>query len=328
MTSVDSGEADRFDNSANVTGRSADSRTLALLVWLSELSQETADGNFAKCGGYPSGELPPIGTFRLEAILGKGAYGVVFRAFDTELGRQVALKVAWPHVMFDAISSRRFIEEPKAAASLQHPGIVQVYKSGWLDAVCFIALELVEGPNLAEWLKDQPRVPFRLAAELMRKPPLQSIRAHVHGVIHRDLKPSNILLSSNNAQAAFPYVPLVTDFGLARRSRNETATNLTATHDVLGSDPYIAPEQLESRKSEPIAASDIFSLGVILFELVTGRRPFDGETAEETRYLIRSAGATCPPIVATQGAARPRNDHLEMLAERIESALRLCTRTG
>ena len=141
---------------------------VALLVWLAELARGSDDGNAIE-GDFGNGFDTPraIGPFRLDALLGRGAYGAVFRAFDTELERPVALKVAWPHVMFDKISSRRFVDEPKTAAALDHPGIVKIYRSGWIDAVCYIAFELVDGPTLHRWLKQQQRVPFNIAAEIL-----------------------------------------------------------------------------------------------------------------------------------------------------------------
>lgn len=271
--------------SNGVSPQEARSESLAVLVWLAELARTVEYGD-----GDASGSLenPPttIGPFRLDRLLGSGAYGAVFRAFDTDLERWVALKVAWPHVMFDAVGSRRFVEEPKAAASLDHPGILKVHRSGSAESIHYIALELIEGPTLGTWLKQQQQVSFRLAAQIVRQVAEAIHFAHQRGVIHRDIKPSNILLRPVG-ETAFPYQPVVGDFGLARRPRLVATSNLTGTHDVLGTDPYTSPEQLEGRSAEVGPASDVFSLGVILYELVARRRPFDGETGDDTRWRIK-----------------------------------------
>ncbi|MBI2826638.1 MAG: serine/threonine protein kinase [Planctomycetia bacterium] len=185
--------------------------------------------NVAKRGDERE-EIPhAIGRFRPENVLGQGAYGVVLRAFDTELERPVALKLAWPHVMFDAVASRRFIEEPKAAAALNHRGIVKVYDSGWIDSVSYIALELVDGPTLGEWLAGQTHVPYRVAVQIVHDVAEAVHFAHARGIVHRDLKPSNILLRPGGQQGPFPYEPVVGDFGLARRPRMSPRSNLTGT---------------------------------------------------------------------------------------------------
>jgi len=291
-------DPDRLDPTAAVrpnghSPREAGSESLAVLVWLAELArsvQYDAAETHDCLGTAPQA----IGHFRLEGLLGTGAYGAVFRAFDTELERWVALKVAWPHVMFDAVSSRRFVDEPKAAASLNHPGILKVHKSGSLESISYIALELIEGPTLGEWFKQQEHVSFRLAAQIVQNVAEAIHFAHRKDVIHRDLKPGNILLRPREG-SEFPYQPVVGDFGLARRARLPATSNLTGTHDVLGTDPYISPEQLQGRSASVGPPSDVFSLGVILYELVAGRRPFDGETSDETRGLIKNEDP--PPSV-------------------------------
>ncbi len=260
---------------------------VALLVWLAELARGAPDGDAVDdASGDGFDEPRTIGPFRLDGLLGRGGYGAVFRAFDTELERTVALKVAWPHVMFDRISARRFIEEPKTAAALDHPGIIKIYRSGWVDAVCFIAFELVEGPTLREWLDHEEHVPFNLAAEIIACVADAVQFAHDRGIIHRDLKPRNILLKPRPGDERFPYHPTVGDFGLASRVRPLAMSTLTGTRDVIGTDPYVAPEQLDGGKGKAEPTSDVFSLGVILYEVIAGRRPFDSETAEETRSRI------------------------------------------
>ena len=287
MTNLESNGRDALDASGDVeSGPPPGSGGVGLLVWLSELARGPSDdGHLVDGDGCCAARV--IGPFRLEALIGQGAYGAVFRAFDTELERSVALKIAWPHVMFDKVSARRFVEEPKTGAALDHPGIVRIYRSGWVDAVCYIAFELIDGPTLRDWLKSQEHVPFNLAAEIIATVADAVQYAHERGVIHRDVKPGNILLNPRPGNDHFPYRPMVGDFGLAARARPAALSALTGTHDVIGTDPYVAPEQLDGNKGKTEPASDVFSLGVMLYEVVAGRRPFDGENAEDTRRLIR-----------------------------------------
>ena len=143
------------------------SEGLGLLVWLGQLARDESARSWSKSDEFDPLDVPrTIGRFRLEALLGAGAYGAVFRALDTHLGRRVALKLAWPGVLMDPVASRRFIEEPKTVASLRHPLIVEVFDSGEIEMAAFIALELVEGPTLAQWIKEQDHVGVRLAAQI------------------------------------------------------------------------------------------------------------------------------------------------------------------
>ena len=218
-------------------------RTLDLLVWLAELAPDNSAEAFTaptEVEYLPSPKL--VGHFRLEALLGRGAYGAVFRAYDTALCRNVALKIAWPAVMFSATASRRFVEEPKIAAALEHRGIVKIYDYGWLDAVCYIAFELIEGPTLEQWLKTQNSPDIRIVVELMQKVASAVHFAHERGIVHRDLKPSNILLRRGQDDSV-DFEPLVTDFGLARRPDASELSVATLTGVVLGTDFYMSPEQ-------------------------------------------------------------------------------------
>ncbi len=271
------------------TGQRADDReseAIATLTWLSELARSEAEDMPEGLNGAARCNPPPVlDRFQLGPLLGIGAYGAVLRAFDAKLNRAVALKIAWPHVIFDPILGRRFVEEAQKSAAIVHSGIVRVYDSGRIGAAYFIALELIEGPNLGEWLKERRSVPFRIAADIVRRVAGAVHAAHELGVVHRDLKPSNILLRPCVGDDSFPYEPVVGDFGLARGTRGARKSRLTKPRDVVGTDGYMSPEQAAGQEAE--AASDIFSLGIILYELVTGRRPFDGENDDQVRQRVR-----------------------------------------
>lgn len=252
--------------------------------WLSDLSDCLAQGSVATTAFEVA---RTVGRFNVEALLGTGAYGAVFRAYDTKLGRTVALKLAWPAVTFNTAASRRFAEESQTAAGLDHPGIVQVHDAGHLNFVQFISFALIDGPTLAQWAEEQVRIPIRLAVEIMLAVADAVDFVHQDNVVHRDLKPSNVLLRKGQGPIkGFPYRPLVTDFGLARHSQPERTSGHTATVAVVGTDHYMSPEQASARAATVGPPSDVFSLGIMLYELLAGQRPFESEYADEIRAQI------------------------------------------
>ncbi len=204
-----------------------------------------------------------IPGYQVQALLGRGATATVYRALYTAAEHPVALKVMDPRLLSDPEYLGRLREEVRATANLQHTGIGRVYACGGEGAVCFIAMELIEGPSLAQVLEQGP-LQIRDAAELSLAAAEALDFAHANGVLHRDVKPSNILLESGGR------VVLV-DFGLTRALRLAALTlpGITASRA-----PYAAPEQCRGGQAEP--ASDQYSLGIVLFEALAGRRPFDG----------------------------------------------------
>ncbi len=219
----------------------------------------------------------------------------VFRAFDSVLERPVALKVLDEDQTGDEESLERFSHEARAAAQLAHPNIVAVLDRGQQDGRQFIVFEHVEGETLKERVARQGPLPLRDVAEIGAAIASALACAHANGVVHRDVKPQNVLLTADG-------VPKVTDFGIARSSASAGSTD---PGTVLGTSSYIAPEQARGERVGP--ATDVYSLGCVLFELLTGRPPYEGPTfyAVAVRHVrepvpdVRSARSDCSPELAS-----------------------------
>lgn len=225
------------------------------------------------------------GRYRVERLLGRGGMGAVYFATDTRLNRPVAVKVPKlddlaPELAEKAL--RRFQREVQAAAALAHPYVCHVYDVGDDDGVPFLAMEFIDGPPLSEQM--QRPWPLRSAAELIAKVAEGIAAAHAKGIVHRDLKPANIMLDARGE-------PKVMDFGLAKRVDDD---KLTRTGAMLGTPQYMPKEQVlgESHKIGPW--TDVYSLGVILYELLTARLPFDGHTIPQLLGRLLSTEAIKP----------------------------------
>lgn len=215
--------------------------------------------------------------YMLVSELGRGGMGVVYRAVQLGLNRTVALKMVLAGAYADATQRTRFRGEAEAIAQLQHPGIVQIYEIGEFEGIPFYSLELVEGGNLAQKLQGKP-FPPREAAQLVATLAQAVHAAHQKGIIHRDLKPANILLTSDGQ-------PKITDFGLAKSL--EMPTPHTADGAIVGTPCYMAPEQATGRIDQVGPATDVYSLGVILYEMLAGKPPFQGASMLDTLEQVR-----------------------------------------
>jgi serine/threonine protein kinase len=209
-----------------------------------------------------------LGRYEILRRLGQGGMGTVYLAQDTQQDREVALKVPRLDRGPSAQVRERFLREAKAAATLDHPNICSVYDAGEIDGVLFATMAFIDGRPLTELIRAGKRLPERAVAVLVRKLARALAAAHEKGVVHRDLKPANVLLTLQNE-------PVITDFGLALRLGQEEA-RLTGEGAVLGTPAYMPPEQVNGETAAMGPACDIYSLGVLLYELLTGRLPFEG----------------------------------------------------
>jgi serine/threonine-protein kinase len=234
--------------------------------------------------------VPQIPGYEVEALLGRGGMGVVFKGRHLKLNRPVALKMLLAGAYAGPEELARFRREAEAVAALRHPNIVQVHDAGESAGRPYFTMECVEGGSLAHSLAGKPSPPRR-AAELVATLASAVQFAHQSGFIHRDLKPANVLLAADGT-------PKITDFGLVRSLH--TGPAVTQSGACLGTPSYMAPEQALGHASAVGPAVDIYALGVVLYEMLTGRPPFDGQTAVETLQKVIAEEPTPPSRLNAQ----------------------------
>jgi serine/threonine-protein kinase len=247
------------------------------LAGLDPVTQRMGSGDSAPGAKAPGLALPQIPGYQVVSLLGRGAMGVVYQAMDLRLGRTVALKMVLMGGLAESADLVRFIHEAEATARLRHPNLVQVFAIGSHKQLPYFTMEYVEGGTLAERLKGRP-LPPREAASLLVPVAAAVQHAHQRGIVHRDLKPANILLTADGT-------PKIADFGLARQLA--AGSWLTQTGQLLGTPCYMAPEQASSHEDCIGSAVDVFALGAILYQLLTGRPPFVAPTPLETLDQVR-----------------------------------------
>ncbi|MGB8854006.1 MAG: serine/threonine-protein kinase [Pirellulales bacterium] len=247
----------------------------------------------APAGSFLPGNTPlpaTFGDYELVEELGRGGMGIVYRAVQKSLGRTVAIKMLLRRDLAGPADLARFRSEAEAAAQLDHAGIVSIFEVGEHDGHPFYSMQFIEGTTLAKRLAQGP-LPPREAAELLAKVAEAVQAAHVRGVLHRDLKPSNILIDAAGE-------PRVSDFGLAKRL--EGSDSVTHTGAILGTPCYMSPEQAAGSRGDVGPTSDVWSLGAILYQMLTGRPPFQASNPMDTLLAVLEADPPLPRAIAAQ----------------------------
>jgi serine/threonine protein kinase len=260
-----------------------------------------------------------IGSYRIDALIGAGGMGVVYSGTHLHLGRPAAIKVMHPHLAFDPGFTARFRQEARAAANLVHPGIVQIYDFGQQDDRLYLVMELLLDGSVRTLLRSHSgagiAIPLELGLDLVSQAAEALGYAHHTGMVHRDIKPDNLLLRAGNAAATTTYQPTyqvkICDFGLARMAEGNVTT---ASGMLLGSPAYMSPEQCQGHELD--GRSDLYSLGIVLYQIVTGRLPFEVKTPTDAAYRHIFAEPPRPREVMPSVPAQVESIIMRCLAKR------------
>ena len=234
----------------------------------------------------PGAQFGP--RYRIESVIGEGGMGKVYKAYDKDLDRTVALKVVRAEFASDPASMQRFKQELLLASRISHRNILRIHDLGDVGGLKFISMAYVEGKDLHDLLTECGKMPIERAVNIAKQLASALEAAHTEGVVHRDLKPRNVLIDQTDHV-------FVSDFGLAKSLEAETTTQMTRAGEVLGTPRYMSPEQAESKPADH--RSDIYSFGVILYEMVTGEPPFAGDSTMQVMYQHVTQKAKSPKLV-------------------------------
>ena len=255
-----------------------------------------------------------IGGYRIDYLISRGGMGVVYRASNLALNRIYALKVLAPELADDDQFRERFRREIRLAASLHHPNVVAIHYAGEHDGMLFLAMDLIDGTDLRQVIMRSGALHPERAVELLAQITSALDAAHRKGLVHRDVKPANVLISVKDCEEH----AYLTDFGLAKRFDNATA--LTVKGDVVGTVDYMPPEQITGNRTD--ARSDIYALGCVLFQMLTGKVPYHREHSVATLFAhvyepppslegpIAASHPTLGPVIAKAMAKDPADRHL------------------
>jgi serine/threonine protein kinase len=233
---------------------------------------------------WEGGSAPSrIGTYTVISDIGRGGMGKVYLGRDEQLRRDVAIKVMHAHRADNASARQRFLQESWATAAVDHPHIVTIHQIGEHDGLPFIVMQRLQGRTLQEYREEAGRLPLPESLRIAREIATGLAAAHARNLIHRDIKPANIFLEGPERRVK------IIDFGLALDAA-DTATKLTTDGSIVGTPAYMSPERVNEQTID--AQSDIFSLGVILYEMLSGRLPFEGDSLVKTLMAIAAGGAT------------------------------------
>ncbi len=265
-----------------------------------------------------------IGTYTIERQLGAGGMGVVYIAIDTRLGRRAAIKQLLPAYSGDHDIVERFFNEAKAAASINHPSIVEIYDVGWhTDGSAYFAMKLLEGESLGRRMRGVRQLPIEIAATIARQVATALAAAHARGIVHRDLKPDNIMLVRDD-EVVIGERAIVLDFGIAKLFDDGSAQSKTRTGTFMGTPAYMSPEQCRGA-GDVDARTDVYALGCIVFEMLTGRPPFIAQGGGE---IVGMHQFVAPPeLRGLRSDVPPQLDALVMHALAKEPTQRVASMT-
>ncbi|HEV3383467.1 MAG TPA: serine/threonine-protein kinase, partial [Gemmata sp.] len=273
---------DHFDD------RTAPHSTTGLNPVGSASDKAASDGTAASAGA----ELPTLPGYQIKGEIGRGGMGIVYRATDTQLRREVAIKMMLPRLAADPRSKARFLREARNQAKVEHDHVVVIHQVGEHDGIPFLAMPLLKGQTLSSALKQNPRPPIREVVRIGREIAEGLAAAHEQGLVHRDIKPGNIWLEGSKRRVK------ILDFGLARVADvdhavdNESDEHVSAAGAIVGTPAYMAPEQAWGNPAD--ARADLFSLGIVLYQMAIGRLPFQAANARAMLALLTTSNPTPP----------------------------------